>query len=256
MLKKTDIARHDEKHRLQTLRRILACGSAAATTLAVPYAAYVAFTWARYGHVAQDHFPPDELLDRFIPHPEVDECHQIHVNAPATKTFEVASALDIQCSPIVRAIFTLRTLPSLLHGSPPADSSSGLLAETLTIGWDVLASVPEREIVIGAVTQPWEPVVTFRPLPADEFVAFNEPGYAKIVWTLAAEPLGPNESLFTTRTRVVTTDQMARERFRRYWALFSPGILVIRYESLRLLKAQAEKAVSLAKTAIPATADA
>ena len=80
-----------------------------------------------------------------------------------------------------------------------------MLAETLTIGWRVLTKVPDREIAVGAITQPWEPVVTFHPLPPEEFAALNEPGYARIVWTLAVDPLGPNESMFITRTRVATT---------------------------------------------------
>ena len=135
----------------------------------------------------------------------------------------------------------LRTLPTLLRGGPPRGPSRGLLAETLSIGWGVLTDLPDREIVVGAVTQPWEPVVTFHPLPPEEFAAFNKPDYAKIVWTLAAEPLGPNESMFITRTRVSTTDPLARERFRRYWAIFSPGILIIRYAALWLVKAEAER---------------
>jgi len=225
---------------------MLGYGSAAAGAVAVSYATYAMVAWARYGHVHLDRFPRDELLDRFLPCPEVDECHCIRVGVPATATFAVAHELDIQHSPVVRGIFMLRTLPSLLRGEPLADSSRGLLAETLAIGWGVLAEVPHREIVVGAVTQPWEPVVTFHPLPPEEFAAFNEPGYAKIVWTLAADPLGPNESMFITRTRVATTDSMARERFRRYWAMFSPGILIIRYEGLRLVKAEAERYASLA----------
>lgn len=228
-------------NRLQTIRRILGYGSAAVAAAAVSYAAYAAVTWARYGRMHPDRFPGDDLLDRFLPLPEVDECHRIRVNAPAAVTFAVARQLDIQRSPIVRGIFLLRTLPSLLRGEPQSDSSRGLLAETLAIGWRVLAEVPDREIVVGAVTQPWEPVVTFHPLPPDEFAAFNEPGYAKIVWTLAADPLDPKESMFITRTRVATTDPMARERFRQYWAIFSPGILIIRYVALRLVKAEAER---------------
>ncbi len=226
---------------LQTIRRILGYGSAAAAAAAVSYATYVAVTWARYGLVHSDRFPRDDLLDQFLPCPEVDECHRIQVSAPAAATFAVAHELDIQHSPLVRGIFMLRTLPSLIRGEPLADTSRGLLAETLAIGWGVLAEVPDREIVVGAVTQPWEPVVTFQPLPPEEFAAFDEPGYAKIVWTLAAEPLGPNESMFITRTRVATTDSMARERFRRYWAVLSLGILIIRYEGLRLVKAEAER---------------
>ena len=35
----------------------------------------------------------------------------------------------------------------------------GLLAATLALGWGVLAEVADREIVVGAVTKPWEPNV-------------------------------------------------------------------------------------------------
>ena len=94
---------------------------------------------------------------------------------------------------------------------------------------------------MGAVTQPWRQEVHFHGLPAEEFVAFREPGYAKIAWTIEAEPVGPSSSVFSTETRVVTTDPLSRERFRRYWALLSPGILIIRYEILRLVRAEAER---------------
>jgi hypothetical protein len=37
----------------------------------------------------------------------------------------------------------------------------------------------------------------------------------------------------------MTTDPVSRERFRRYWAFLSPGILIIRYQILRLVRAEA-----------------
>ncbi len=79
------------------------------------------------------------------------------------------------------------------------------------MGWGVLAVVPDREIVIGAYTQPWHQHVTFRPLPPEEFAAFSEPGYVKIVWTLAAEPAGPGESVFITRTRAAARRRVPEE---------------------------------------------
>jgi hypothetical protein len=95
--------------------------------------------------------------------------------------------------------------------------------------------------VLGAVTQPWLADPVFRGVPAEEFPAFAEPGYVKIAWTLAVEPLEAGSSLFRTETRVATTDPSSRERFRRYWSVFSPGILVIRWETLRLVKRDAER---------------
>jgi hypothetical protein len=104
----------------------------------------------------------------------------------------------------------------------------------------VLAEIPDREIVLGAVTRPWDADPIFRPLPPHEFAGFREPGYAKIVWTLRADPINPTESVARTETRVATTGQAARKAFRRYWSLVSPGVEVIRWVSLRLVKREAE----------------
>ena len=47
---------------------------------------------------------------------------------------------------------------------------------------------------MGAVTQPWLGDVKFHALPPEEFAAFNEPGYVKIVWMLRVNPLGASDS--------------------------------------------------------------
>jgi hypothetical protein len=91
------------------------------------------------------------------------------------------------------------------------------------LGWVVLAEKPGCEIVVGAVTQPWEANVTFRSVSTERFAAFNEPGYVKIVWTLRADAIGDAASIFRTETRAVATDASATREFRRYWAFLSPG---------------------------------
>jgi len=157
----------------------------------------------------------------------------------------VAKEMDLQASPVVKGVFWLRALPALLRGEPiRPQGSPGLLEETLALGWRVLAEVPDREIVVGAYTQPWHGQVTFHPLPPEEFAAFDEPGCVKIVWTLGAEPLGPDQSMFVTRTRVVCTDPDSRKRFRRYWAPMSAGIILIRYVSLPMVRKEAERRAS------------
>jgi hypothetical protein len=148
--------------------------------------------------------------------------------------------MDLQQSAMVRGIFRAREL--LLRSHPDRiPQMSGFLAQMKALGWGVLAEVPGREIVMGAVTQPWMANVVFRALPPGEFAAFDEPGYAKIVWTLRADPMDAEESLFRTETRVKTTDAEARRKFRRYWSLVSPGVVLIRWLSLGLLKREAER---------------
>jgi hypothetical protein len=179
-------------------------------------------------------------LDRFMSAYDVAECHEAAVAAPAAVTMAAARDMDIYRSPLVRLIFAIRTLPARLRGAPPR-APAPLLSETLALGWRVLAEKPDRAIVVGAVTQPWRANVTFRGLAPDEFAAFAEPGYAKIAWTLEAIPLGPSTSRFRTETRVIATDARSHRLFHRYWAVFSPGILLIRRASLRLVKAEAER---------------
>ncbi len=180
-------------------------------------------------------------LDRFLPEYEVVERHQTRVTAPAACTYVAAREMSLAASPVVRAIFRGREL--LMRGTMAADERppQSLFDEVLSIGWGVLAQEPGREIVLGAVTQPWKGNVKFRALPPDEFAAFDEPGFAKIAWTIRAEPLGPATSRFYTETRVATTDPEARKRFRRYWTMVSPGVRLIRRESLRLVRADAAR---------------
>jgi hypothetical protein len=211
---------------------------------AAAYGAYVGMTWSRYGHAAQP--TPEEqdpLLDRFMPAYDVAERHHVRVAAPSALTLAAAREVDLQGSPLVRAIIKAR---EVILGATPDDRPRlrGLLAEVQSLGWGVLAEVPEQEIVVGAVTKPWEANVTFRALPPDRFAAFSEPGYVKIAWTLRAESIGANDSIFRTETRAIATDATARAKFRRYWAFLSPGIIVIRWAILGPLKSEAERALA------------
>jgi hypothetical protein len=208
---------------------------------AAAYAAYVATTWARYGHAAPpDSDAGDPLLDRFMPRYEIAERHHIQVAAPATVTFAAARDIDLNDVWIVRAIFKTREV--VLGATPDAaPHPRGIVALTTSIGWGVLAEVPDRELVMGAVTQPWKANVVFRALPPDEFAAFHEPDYVKIVWTVRADPVSAARSVFRTETRALATDAQARRKFRRYWSFVSPGIIVIRRMTLGPLKADAER---------------
>ncbi|MBA3761398.1 MAG: hypothetical protein H0X07_12790 [Gemmatimonadales bacterium] len=233
----------------RALRKTAGVMGAGAGAVALLGLGYAGITWYRYGKVGRGG-PRDPLVDRFMPKYEVREVHQTGVAAPADVTFLAAHDLDLQRSTIVRALFTGREL--LMGGErSKREHPPGFLAEVLALGWRVLAEEPGRELVIGAVTQPWQAEVEFLGLAPDEFAGFKEPGYAKIVCTLAVTPSGEKASIFSTETRVVTTDPQSRARFRRYWSVFSPGILLIRYEILRLVRREAERMAALEPTAVP-----
>jgi hypothetical protein len=220
-------------------RRTALAGGAAAVALAAT--GYGAATWYRYGRVSRLS-TGNELLDRFMPRYDVREHHHATVRAPAEVTYACARQLDLRRAPLVRGLFRSR---QFLMGGPTAAASTegSFLDEVLALGWRVLAEEPGRELVMGAVTQPWQADVVFRGVPPEEFEAFQEPNYVKIAWTIGAAPLSDGRSVFRTETRAVATDPSARARFRRYWTLVSAGIVLIRWEMLRLVKREAERRV-------------
>jgi hypothetical protein len=229
------------------MRTVTAAGSAArwvaagAALAATGYAASVASAWYRFGRTAPGAPEDDDpLLDTFLPEYEIVERHHVRVAASPEITLAAAGEVDLQESALVRGIFKTR---ALVMGAPPDVRARprGLLAEVRALGWAQLAEIPGREVVVGAVTQPWRADVVFRPVPAPEFAAFREPGYVKIAWTLRADPAGAGESIFRTETRAFSTDAEARARFRRYWSLVSPGIVLIRLMLLGPVKAAAER---------------
>ena len=227
---------------MKTAVKYVAGGAALA---ALGYAAFTGVQWLRFGRAprAKNTDEQDPLLDRFMPLYDIVERHHIRVLAPPDVTLAAARDLNVQDSAIVRGLFKAR---ELLMGAtaPEAQLPPALLAAALSIGWGILADEVDREIVLGAVTKPWEPNPVFQDLLPRDFRGFAEPGFVKVVWTLRADPVGAGESIFRTETRAIATDAEARAKFRRYWSLVSPGVLLIRRAMLMPIKAEAERRVA------------
>jgi hypothetical protein len=227
--------------RERTISKTTMRGLGAAAILAgAAYGGLVIYNRMKYGTPkGSAALGKDSLLDRFIPNPEVAEHHQIVIDAPADLVLSTAKDMHMLDSPIIRAIFKMRELA--LGGQPDErQHPTDLLAQMQSIGWVVLHEKAGREIVFGCVTQPWMANPVFRSIPPEAYRAFAEPGYVKIVWTLRADPVDDQRSIFYTETRVATTDAEARRRFRNYWSFVAPGVELIRIAMLRPLKKAAE----------------
>jgi hypothetical protein len=175
----------------------------------------------------------------FIRKPDVRDEQEIIIRAPVDLVFFQATRIDLQSLPLVRAIFWLRG--RLLGDTPVTRRPLGIVADTMVLGWGLLAHAPGRTLVMGAVTRPWTRNVTFRAIEPERFASFSEPDYVKIAWTLEADPAGPGLTRFRTETRVEATDDAARRKFGWYWLAFGLGIRVIRWNMLRALRRDARK---------------
>jgi hypothetical protein len=219
------------------------------------YGLYAASTWLRYGRPKPGRGEEaDPLLDTFMPSYDVCERHHKAVTAPAEATLAAAKAVEFEGSRIIRAIFKARAL--IMRSNPDAAGRPpGLFEQMKAIGWGVLAETPGRELIMGAVTKPWQANPVFRPLPPEDFAAFAEPDHVKIAWTLRAVPTADGGSVFHTETRAVATDPAARKKFRVYWSLLSPGIILIRSALLPTIEAAADRAWRLEGDDVVARAD-
>lgn len=178
-------------------------------------------------------------IDRYVPAWDVRTQHEIVVQAPADTVFAVAEHFDLQSIPLVRAIFWLRSKLMRASKTPPRQPV-GLVEETKGLGWGELARRPGRELVMGAVTQPWLGDVKFTAVPPDDFLGYGERERVKIAWTIEAVPIEPALTLLRTETRVRATDFPAREKFLRYWRLVRYGVGLIRWLHLPAVRRAAE----------------
>jgi hypothetical protein len=205
--------------------------------IAAGWTCWAIAAWVRYDHVPRT-TERDALIASLMPRCEVAERHERIVAANAGVTFRSARAFRLEDSPVIRAIIGSRE--GLLSAPRSRQPALPLVELAPRIGWAVLDSIRGRELAFGAVAQPWQGEVRFHPLPRARFKAFRNPGFAKIAWTIAVDSLGPMRTRLRTETRVLTTDPSSRALFRRYWAVFSPGIVLIRYEALRMIGSDAE----------------
>jgi hypothetical protein len=229
---------------MNTRRMLKNAGGALAAGGAIAaggYAALVVLNRATYGNASRfADTAKNPVLDGFIPNPEVKQHHEIRIQAPADVVIAAAKSFELLTSPLIRAIFRARELA--LGGEPDTRPHPTMLYDQMrSIGWVVLHEEAGHEIVFGAATQPWLATPTFRSIPAEQFGEFCEPGFVKIVWTLRAEPIDDDRSVFHTETRVSTTDAEARERFRKYWSFVAPGVKLIRVAMLQPLRRAAEQ---------------
>ncbi len=173
-------------------------------------------------------------LDQFIPKPRLTQIDEVEVGAPAARAFERARCFDIAGSPLARALFTLRAVPDRLTGKATAPPTIRLdeIPRTPNPGFMVLDEQPGRSFVIGAIGRFWEPDITFREVPFDQFASFVEPGWGKVAWELRCEPRGAEATRIVLELRV----DASWRRQQRYFALIGPFSHLLRRHMLGMLE--------------------
>jgi hypothetical protein len=170
-------------------------------------------------------------LDDVLPEPRRLELDHIDVAVPPARAWDLVRHGDLGRSPLIVALFAIRTLPSRLAGHEPEAMNLRIddIVSSERPGFRALAEDPGREIVIGAIGKVWQPDIPFVDVNgAEEFAAWNEPGYVKVAWALRVAPLGDHDARVEIEVRVSATSDDAWRRFRAYFLLVGPASRFIR----------------------------
>ncbi len=197
------------------------------------------------------------VIDRFLPRYDFAAAHAGVFRASPESCYGAARRLDLLRDPVIRALLGLRSFPQRLAdrlGGRPATSKEGSppptfrLDDMVRYDWILLGEEPNLEIVFGQIGRPWKAVGASKgpPVEAATFASFDDPGFAKIAFSLGVQPYGANSSILTMETRVALTDPASRRRFRRYWRIVGPFVRLIDQMALRLVAAELRRSAPTA----------
>jgi len=186
----------------------------------------------------------DTLIDRFIPDPDFRESRDLAVEAVPEEIIAAIKGTDLK-DPVVNTLFAVRDLPNRLARKLGArgnslDNVSFTNIPDVGPGWIKLGEEEGRELVVGAVGRFWRRDYGARDVEAQDFAAFDEPGYLKLAVSSLVERRGYDQSVLHYEARVEATDAEARRQFVRYWKVIEPGNDVIVRRALQRIKAEAE----------------
>jgi hypothetical protein len=186
------------------------------------------------------------VLDRLVPSFQAGERHSATIAASPDQVWAALSQVTTGELRLFRVLMGVRVLPGRLVRSPRArfDAEEPLLDWAVRFGFTILGEDNRRELVVGAIGQPWR-LAGGRGMAVaggNDFAAFDQAGYAKMAANFRLEPIaGGRATKLSTETRVACTDPISARRFARYWWLIRPASGAIRRSWLTAIKRRAER---------------
>jgi hypothetical protein len=186
------------------------------------------------------------VLDRLVPSFQAAEGHSTTIAASADQVWAALAQVTVGELGLFRLLMGLRLLPGRLLGNPRArfDADEPLLGWAVRFGFTILGEEARRELVVGAIGQPWRlgGGRSMAVAGGEDFAAFDQAGYAKMAANFRLAPLAGDRAIrLSTETRVACTDARSARRFARYWWLIRPASGAIRRSWLAAIKRRAER---------------
>ncbi|MDI2089914.1 hypothetical protein [Commensalibacter oyaizuii] len=172
------------------------------------------------------------LIDKYLPQYQFSERHSIRINASADKVLQNAICYDLQNDFFCKTALILRELPNKILYKKNNHTIEHFSMKQFTC----LETYKNTEVVFGLIGRFWQLNYRLNPCNnADDFLLFNQPNSAKLVFNFHTTALEQNKTMLSTETRILCTDKIAQRNFLYYWYLIRPISGMIRQRMLKTI---------------------
>ncbi|MGI9600697.1 MAG: hypothetical protein ACR2QE_02350 [Acidimicrobiales bacterium] len=187
------------------------------------------------------------IIDVVAPNPPYALARSRMIDADPATTMKAVQTANLMDAPVARLLTWVRDRPNQWRarwrGEPvtplPRHVSFADLPDDNS--FKVLGTKENEQYVAGAIGRFWQRDYGWVDFDPDQFVGFDEPGYAKTVIGFHAVPRGPERTMLIYESRTVVTDRAARKRFGRYWWFMRPFVGMLLTSALNSIEREADR---------------
>lgn len=175
------------------------------------------------------------LLNKYLGQYQFSERHAITIAAPPARILAAVAAYDPKHDRFFRSMIALRELPARLMprdkpGQPPFGLHNFCLLEQ-----------DDNALVYGLIGRFWQAEYGLEHVTDGAgFLAFAQPGVAKLALGYVVSPLEGGRCRLVTETRIFCPDDASRRRFILYWYTIRLVSGLIRRRMLHAIKTASE----------------
>lgn len=191
-----------------------------------------------YWPVPMHHSKTSLKLDALLPDYSFNEYHNMRINASPEKVKHALQTTGVGDIPAIHLLLKIRGIENKdLNHKVTNNKATQTIFSTPDFDFFVADSTEFISVMIlkASAKNPPPEVTT-----AEQFMAFNEPGYVKVAFNFRFISLDNGQTLVSTETRNYAMTNEDGRIFGRYWRIIYPGSAIIRRLWLDKLAEKAE----------------
>jgi len=156
-------------------------------------------------------------IEELMPEYEIHRTHTIIITESPERVYDVLWQVRGSDMTLARALSRIRNFGVQAEGE--SEQMPLLRFFTQPGAWTLLLDERPRLLALGLIWKPGKPVNAegiHAAATREEFIAFDDPGWVKVIWCFRLEPTVSGTRLIS-ESRVHGTDPAGSRRFRRLW---------------------------------------